>query len=305
MSKSNQYILNQSFTKKLLDLFKKNNLKMLVQYLYQYLLSKFFLLVSHDGVSVMEEPWDYLIVLTSCRYDFFKMLNKIPGRLEKRISKGSCTIEWIIKNFTGYYDDVVYVSANPYISHVAFRGFRGSDHFYKVINVWDHGWDKELNTVPPHAVTQAALQAKERYPDKRLIVHYIQPHAPWIGKIRISGKELGISYDSPIDWYNRNMKIGLGLWGIWEIVIDKGIGLNLIKKAYVENLKLVLSEVEKLVKELDGRIIVTSDHGECLGEHFLVEHPEGIYVKELVEVPWLIIEKPKREKSNLKWKTRI
>jgi len=69
------------------------------------------------------------------------------------------------------------------------------------------------------------------------------------------------------------------------------VGLKFLRKAYEDNLKLVLEEVKKLVKNLEGKIVVTSNHGECFGEKFIIEHPTGIYIKELVEVPWLIVER--------------
>jgi len=247
-----------------------------------------FKIVSHTGVRVVEEDWDYLIVLDACRYDVFKEVNTIPGRLERKISLGSCTTEWLIKNFPGYYEDIVYVSANPRISHVEIDGFRGTDHFYKVIHVWDFGWDEELGTVPPDIVTDTALEVVEKYPDKRIIIHYMQPHAPWIGETRLTAKDLGISFKSAIEWFRNSGKISP--WGLFGKAVDV-VGLDFIRKAYRDNLKLVLKEVKRLVDKLEGKIVITSDHGECFGEKFIIEHPGGIYIRELVEVPWLVIEK--------------
>ena len=273
---------------KWLELLKERKYKTLSQQIYQFILSIVYKMISHNGTKIMSEKWDYLIILDACRYDVFEMVNDIPGRLEKRVSLGSSTLEWAKKNFTDYYEDVIYVSANPYISHVEFDGFRGSDHFFKVINVWDFGWSKELNTVPPWEVYKAAIKARIKYLDKRLIIHFMQPHAPWIGKIKLSGREIRLSYNNAVQWVRKG--------GIWEKVMDElNISLRFVRRAYVENLKCVLKYVKKLVNQLDGTIVITADHGECLGEHFLIEHPEGIYVRELVEVPWLVIDKPRRE----------
>jgi len=69
-------------------------------------------------VSIMDEEWDYLIVLDACRYDYFSKLvgTYLQGKLEKVYSPASCTLEWCKKSFKEYYNDVVYVSANPYIN---------------------------------------------------------------------------------------------------------------------------------------------------------------------------------------------
>ena len=61
------------------------------------------------GIKIMEEKWDYLIVLDACRYDYFKEYNNIlEGHLEKKLSCASCTYEWLEKNFSGkYFSDTV------------------------------------------------------------------------------------------------------------------------------------------------------------------------------------------------------
>ena len=266
----------------------KFTLRIFLRIFFEKILKMFYQLLPHKGVKVVEEDWDYLIVLTACRYDAFKLLNDLPGKLEKRISLGSSTLEWLKKNFTDYYDDIVYVSANPRISDTEFAGFKGTDHFFKVINVWK-GWSRKLNTILPSEVTKTALKVVRRFPNKRIIIHYLQPHAPWIGKTTLAGEELGLSFSDPIEWYRNASKIGRrGIWSRAEIL---GYTLKFLRKCYIDNLRIVLEEVKKLIDKLDGKIVVTSDHGELFGEAFLVEHPTGIYLRKLVEVPWLIIEK--------------
>ncbi len=284
----------------LIKLIRGKKFKRLIRLIYLEFLFMIYRILPHSGVKVVEEDWDYLIVLDACRYDIFKELNTIPGKLEKKISLGSSTLEWLKKNFTEFYEDIVYVSANPYISNVEIKGFRitdrslsfrGADHFFKVEKVWEYGWDERLNTVPPKIVTEAALRMKRKYPNKRMIIHYLQPHAPWIGETRISSRELNRSNPS-----TRNDVWGNFVAGgkIWELIEEGVISLEFAKRAYRDNLRLVLNEVKKLVENLEGKIVITADHGECFGEKFIFEHPAGIYIKELVEIPWLVIEKPKR-----------
>ena len=42
-----------------------------------------------------------------------------------------------------------------------------------------------------------------------------------------------------------------------------------------------------MVKELDGKVVVTADHGELLGENGHWGHKIGLENTELLEVPWL------------------
>lgn len=226
-----------------------------------FLTRKIYSLFPSQGVRVMEEEWDYLIVLDACRYDAFKRLNDLPGKLEKRISRGSSTEEWLRKNFTGYYEDTVYISGNPFVSEIEIRDFNAGDHFFKIEEVWKYGWDEHLGTTPPGEVTKAALRLDKEFPKKRKIIHYLQPHDPFIGKTKLISKG-----DKVPLWKDPK-----------------------VKQAWLDNLKLVLREVRGLVKKLEGKITITADHGDSFRKNFLLRHPQGIHVKELIEVPWLVV----------------
>jgi hypothetical protein len=56
---------------------------------------------------------------------------------------------------------------------------------------------------------------------------------------------------------------------------------------YEENLRIALESVSDLVPELDGRVVVTADHGEAFGEEGVWEHHIETHIPALVEVPWL------------------
>jgi len=57
-----------------------------------------------------------------------------------------------------------------------------------------------------------------------------------------------------------------------------------------ENLRIALESVAELVEELDGRVVVTADHGEAFGEQGTWEHHIETHIPPLVEVPWLKLE---------------
>jgi hypothetical protein len=137
-------------------------------------------------IQVMQESWNHLILLDACRYDVFAQCwNRFfpAGRLECGDSIGTATVEWRDRSFPNQYPDVVYVSSNPYInSRKPALGFFAPDHFHAIVDVWATDWDSTAGTVYPDKVTRAALRAHRDFPDKRLIVHYIQPHAPYISQ---------------------------------------------------------------------------------------------------------------------------
>ncbi|MFX1451520.1 MAG: hypothetical protein ACFFCM_11795, partial [Promethearchaeota archaeon] len=137
-------------------------------------------------IDVMKKEWDFLIILDACRYDYFEKLykqyeNLFGGKLYKYKSIASSTLEWRNKTFKGHYSDVVYISSNPYInSAVSVENFLGKDHFFKVYDIWNEGWDEKENTVLPDTITKATIRVLTKHPEKRFLIHYIQPHAPYI-----------------------------------------------------------------------------------------------------------------------------
>lgn len=228
-------------------------------------------------VKVMEEEWDYLIILDACRYDYFKRLNELNGNLEKRISAGSHTNEWVDENFSKeYFFDIVYVSGNPQLSRVMLKKRLGHVPFAVLDEVWDYGWDKELNATPPSAVTQAAIKNVQKYKDDRMIIHYLQPHHPFLKGPRGEGT-------------GRIQSLGADEINVYQLLEEGQFKPKQVRRGYEENVKIVLSEVKKLVKNgcLRGKIVVTADHGECLGEFGLWCHQPGVHLKPLVEIPWL------------------
>jgi len=80
--------------------------------------------------------------------------------------------------------------------------------------------------------------------------------------------------------------------------VRRKYGVNGLRKAYRENLRIVLEHVAKLCAELlhhkpSARIVITSDHGELLGENGKYSH--GIDEPYTLEVPWLRVKTVKRK----------
>ena len=261
-----------------------------------HLLRTTYYRLTHRGDHVLAEDWDNLLILDACRYDMFADRDWHAGRLERRRSLGSNTPEFLQENFVGEdLLDTVYVTGNPQVDVYL------TDECYDIVSVWETDWDDDLQTVPPGPVTRAALDAHERYPDKRIVVHYMQPHYPFIGDR--TREEIGTQSGIEL---SRRLATGAGdadrdAPTVWERLAQDELAFETVWEAYVENLELVIPEVERLLEAFSGRTAVTSDHGNMAGERVgflplrLYGHPPGIHTPELVTVPWFTFDRGERK----------
>ena len=234
---------------------------------------------NHGGVDIFAEDWDNLILLDACRYDEFERRCDFDGRFERRESRGSSSNEFVRGNFRGReLLDTVCVTSNGWYLDV------GEYDVHAMIPlVGEQYRDPETGTVLPETVTEHATDAATEYPNKRLVVHYMQPHAPYIGP---AGR----------DFFE-------GIHTREDITTRKREGTfhrEKLREAYRENLDAVLEEVDSLLDSLSGKTVISADHGEMLGErHFPVPmrdymHPHGIDNDVLVQVPWFVCESGER-----------
>jgi hypothetical protein len=226
------------------------------------------------------EDWDNLIILDACRYDAFKDQITMDGTLEKRASRGGMSPEFVRGNFSNKrLYDVVYISANEWFAQLQDEI---NAEVHQFVNLQIDHLDLADVSVRPETVTKQALRIAEEYPDKRLIVHYMQPHQPYIGP---TGQE--------------HFELSSGL--IETLRKSDEITDELLWKAYRENLDIVLDHAEDLISELTGKTVITSDHGELLGERVFpiplktYGHFDGLYVDELIDVPWFVCEYAERK----------
>lgn len=251
-------------------------------------------LSSEPPTQVADEDWDVLVLLDGCRTDTFADLNTIDGELETRVSLGSQSWEFLRANFAGRsLHDTVYVSANPFTTRL------DDGTFHARVSLLDE-WDETHQTVLPEAVTDAALVAADRFPNKRLVVHYMQPHYPFISQ---RGREMDVrGYNR--DQRNRETE-GPSVWKILREGLDgyENVTLQAVRAAYRENLEVVLPHVARIVSKVPGRTVVSADHGNLLGERLYpvpireYGHPRGLFSPPLVRVPWLVAEADRRRRT--------
>lgn len=244
--------------------------------------------------AVMEEDWDTLVLLDGCRYDAFCRRTIFDGELQYRLSLGSSSEQFIERNFLrgDEYHDTIYVTANPYVHTI------DENVFFDVIDLIndDSAWDTDHKTVLPSTVTDTAKRIHANHPDKRIIVHYMQPHFPFVGS-----KSEGLEYNTGIYGRREKREPDAHIWNRYQSTI--GADVDGIWAAYEENLDIVLRSVRELLTGIDGRIVLSADHGNLVGDTMYpipirgYGHPNGIHVPELIQVPWQIIENGERRST--------
>lgn len=106
-------------------------------------------------------------------------------------------------------------------------------------------WDQGWSKELSTVPPWSVNRAVRRFKPAKSVIHYMQPHACMHGEISI----------------------------------------DVLRQAYRDNLRTVFKYVTKLIPHLHGRVILTSDHGELLGEYGLLLHV-GVRAVELRLVPW-------------------
>jgi len=235
---------------------------------------------------IHDTNWNTLIILDACRYDYFKKVNRIPGKLRKARSKAHHTWNWLQDTFPDKYP-WTYFSAHPYIGNKVRvkQKWNGPNHFEKIVPIWEFGWNNKLGTVHPNSVGETV----KNIPYEKAIVHYVQPHGPWIGKPQ------WLNPWTLVDYFRRDK-----MMADWVAVATKP-DVKFFRKCYTGNLKLVLKSVEKYMPFFRPPVVITADHGEMLGEKGLYLHGAVEKSKEhlpypawavdfLKNVPWFTVD---------------
>jgi len=226
------------------------------------------------GTNVYERGWDVLVVLDACRADLLRGIAtgvEFIDRVETVRSVGSSSSEWLEETFRGRAetDGTIMVTGNTWTDR-----YLSADEFAALDEVWKYAWDDDLDTVPAEAVTDRAIAHARRRDHDRLVVHYMQPHHPFVPDPLSDDDGLArtgthSSHANPWVALRRGKRTEERVWA-----------------AYEANLRYVLDEVDSLLANVDGRVAITADHGNLFGEWGLYGHPMHAPVPSLLAVPW-------------------
>jgi hypothetical protein len=234
---------------------------------------------------LLKSEWDILIIIDACRYDKFKKVLKETikhGELQCGNSQASSTIAWLNKHWVKddgtYHADIIYVSGNPFVNSkgISFNKYKNLDfrsYFGEIIDAWDFAFDKETDRIEPDLIALRAADDFASNPNCRFIIHFMQPHAPYLFTKRkfeiITFLKRHISMihlfklRKHIPKFFKKKKMHM-----MEYNYSKKYTNKEIIKAYEDNLRSIEPVLLWLIKDiLNGKkIVITSDHGEYLGE---------------------------------------
>ncbi|PSP75016.1 hypothetical protein BRC86_04550 [Halobacteriales archaeon QS_3_64_16] len=262
------------------------------------------------GMNVFEADWDLLIVLDACRADALRAVEEeysfVDGVGEIR-SIGSTSKEWIDRTFTESYreeiEQTAYLTANPFANQmreppidylgyssvsetflaehselnrlikdttVSADSFASYDPVFFSIDTGAHEDGIETSMPRPEEMTDRAIVAGRERDVDRMIIHYMQPHQPFLAAA--SERSYLEPWESdPFDSLRRGEATIETVWG-----------------AYLDNLRYVLDQVAVLLRNVDApRVAITADHGELFGELGLYSHAVGLLHPKLRSVPWV------------------
>lgn len=228
--------------------------------------------------------------------------------VDRTVSVGGSSPEWMAQTFDAHHEEILeetaYLSANAWIEKVIDERLCPDDeyHDYRILkHLRDYGdwniasradfgrlekiWryvpeeqqpDKESDPrnmrqggSPPRYVTDRGVAVWRRFDYDRLILHYMQPHAPYIDQLRTT-RELDDIHRDPFRFLEETGE----RQRVWD--------------AYLNELRCVLDDLQILLSNIDAEtVIITADHGEAFGEYGVYKHHSGSLHPKVRLVPWI------------------
>lgn len=230
-------------------------------------------------------------------------------RVGRTVSVGGSSPEWMAHTFGSKYrdtlQDTAYLTSNAWIEKVLDKRLQPNDqysefHILKSLReygdwdlvhptelgrlekIWRYVPDKERirqesdprgflqGGAPPRYVTDRAIAVGREFDYDRMILHYMQPHAPYTNRLR-EGQELRPFEKDPFGFLQETGKKEQ----VWN--------------AYLDELRYVLDDLELLLTNIDAeKVVISADHGEALGEYGIYNHHSGSLHPKIRFVPWIV-----------------
>jgi hypothetical protein len=125
-------------------------------------------------------------------------------------------------------------------------------------------------------MTDRAIEVGRDHDPERMVVHYLQPHHPFIPDPELDPGQ-SIENFTEEAWDD-----------IWDRLRHGEVSKERVWNAYRENLRYVLADVELLLENVDAEtVVITSDHGNAFGEWGIYGHPMHTPLSCLRTVPWI------------------
>jgi hypothetical protein len=145
------------------------------------------------------------------------------------------------------------------------------EDFGELWQIHKHDYKEYFSPPPPDFVTDHVIQAGREFDFDRTVVHYFQPHIPYIRGPYEEKRPPTEKEAHPWDAIRSGRATKAEIWEL-----------------YLDNLRLVLDSVERLVENYDAEtVVISADHGDLMGELGAYGHPEGVPHPNLKKVPWV------------------
>jgi hypothetical protein len=246
----------------------------------QHLAKKPFIFIDKHcnyGTSIFEREWDLLIILDACRYDLFvefgpqhRVFERFSS-VERMYSVGSQSEDWIERTFESA--EGSRLAQTTYISDDGHVDMMNESGLHDIVSIELTEDNSIGGVIRPEVITEEALRQFRSPGASKFIVHYTQPHAPFLHCV---GK-----YDSTAEGSG-------GSQNVWTGIRDGEFEKDEVWRDYGRNLLLVLDHVETMIENFEGKIVVTADHGNAMGEFGLYGHPGREAAPSIRAVPWAV-----------------
>lgn len=231
------------------------------------------------STNVYEREWDVLILLDCATVGMMEEVQNdydFITDIGEHFTPGTTSGEWMQNTFTDEYCDqmrqTLHITANTY-SDIYFE----KDSFLHLEEVWKDGWDKEVGTIPAHEVTDRAIYFTRKLDPNRTIIHYMQPHLPFVTRPDIEASEVA---------HHSIISDGMNLD---ELYHEAGYDRDELWDAHVENLRYVLDSIEVLLSSLEAnQVVISADHGQAFGQKGMWGHGPASRIDQLRIVPWCV-----------------
>ncbi|WP_327052782.1 hypothetical protein [Halomicrococcus gelatinilyticus] len=272
-----------------------SSLKYTSQELWHGLLSRagFF---SNYGNDFYDYNWDLLILVDACRWDLMEevvdeydfvdshsnflvhashsreflhktfMENDAPLLEQLQIWRKILQDPDNIEIFKEHYDMNKEVTQDTaYISWNVFAQMLDPDAFDTFVPVGRAKWGDDQEILPPRELTDRTIDIMRNGSAERTVVHYMQPHTPFKDSdtTEVPGS-------------------------VWERIQRGEKDRAEALEEYENNLRWVMDDIELLLENVDAeKVIVSSDHGNLIGEFGCYGHRPYVPIPSVKRVPWI------------------
>jgi len=273
-----------------------SSIRISIEDLFHGILSRLGYFVNY-GDDFYDYEWDLLILLDACRwdlmeevvdeYEFLETYSSFVGQsshssefLQKTFMQPRCSgVEkfgmWkqvlkepdnidLLRDYYQMQEDPK-ISQTTYITWNMFSEVLDGDAFDDYIALGQKQWGRKDKMLPPRKLTDYTIKRMREEDTNQVIVHYMQPHAPFRNG---DGTELSRFVWDRIQCGEKDKEQA------WE--------------EYKDNLRWVLDDVELLLENVDAEnVVISSDHGNAIGEWGCYGHRQYVPINAMKRVPWV------------------